>query len=376
MRNHLKNRFWNIIGIFLSISLLTCAPAKEKKTEELNLILVRPTEEHLSNIVYLIKEKIINIPSIKLTGIYHESDSYSYQKISDFVIEKKIDFISLIKIDCDIELEDIYKQNDCTNTYHDLFENADGIIFFGGTDVTPITYNKKNNLLTNSDNFITQYFELSFVYHLLGRSDMNTFTPLLSQNADFTVMGICQGLQIINIATGGTLVQDIPSILFNMKYVEELCVVDTINHYNYWTKLPLYEDYFYGNFHSIKLLPNSFFTQEMKMDTSFMPKIMSAHHQCIDSLSPEFIVIARSPYDNIPEAIQHKIFKNVFALQFHPELHLLYDDQPVLFSNNREPQLGRAYLIEHKSLKFHESFWGNFSRKIIQSQKTKTAKAL
>lgn len=359
----MKTKFKGVVTLFSCLLLFTSASTeKPKSRKEINLILVRPTVEHLENIVYLVKSNLITIPEITLTGIYHESDKYDYNLVSDYIKKENIKFATINKVSCDIDFNEIYKENSCSKKFREYFDEANGIIFFGGPDVTPKAYGKKNNLLTDSKNFITQYFELSFVFHLLGRNDMKAYTPLLSLKQDFTVMGICQGLQVINIAAGGSLIQDIPTVLLKMNYVEEICRVDSVAHYNYWTKLPLYEDNFYGNFHSIMLTEKSILTSGMDLNTNFMPKILSAHHQCIDSLSPSFKIIARSASDSIPEAIQHRKFKNVFALQFHPELHLLYDtNTSTLFGNHKTPQLGKDYLIKHNSYNFHASFWHNFS---------------
>lgn len=367
MRTNIETLLKHIVRLlfFSLILLLSCTRHNvPDNLSRQNVILVRPTLTHLQNIIYLIENNIITIPDINLIGLYHKSDTYDYKQVSSFLNDNNINYVILKKIDCEIDLKSIFVKNDCSDEYQDYFSDAKGIIFFGGPDIPPVTYNQKNNLLTNSSNFTSQFFELSFLFHLLGRSDYKNFIPLLAQNKNFTVMAICRGMQAMNIATGGTLTQDIPTSLLGINCIEDLCVVDSVNHLNYWTSLPLFENNLHGNFHSINLSPNSFFIQEMDINPNLKPKIMSAHHQCIDKISLDFRPIAHSCNMDIIEAIQHKKYKNVYAVQFHPEPDLLYNNEPVLLKNDTIPTLGKDYLKKHNSLMFHILFWKNFSQKI------------
>lgn len=104
------------------------------------------------------------------------------------------------------------------------------------------------------------------------------------------ILGICRGIQTINVAFGGSLIQD---ILEANKYTDHL------------QKKPE------GYHHLVKTVAS---TQLQKfLGNEFMTN--SFHHQAIDQLAPGFIVNARSQ-DNIIEGIEKG---NIIAVQWHPE---------------------------------------------------------
>ncbi len=50
------------------------------------------------------------------------------------------------------------------------------------------------------------FFEVSFLFHLLGGSRNESFKPLLDENPGYMVTGFCLGMQSMNVATGGILI--------------------------------------------------------------------------------------------------------------------------------------------------------------------------
>jgi putative glutamine amidotransferase len=127
------------------------------------------------------------------------------------------------------------------------------------------------------------------------------------------VFGICRGLQLINVAYGGTLYQDIAT-----QHPGALTHRDA----------QAYDQ----NFHALEIAPNSRLSQ---LGISvFSYKINSIHHQGIKDLAAGFVVEARCPDDGIVEAIRHTGSAWIAGVQWHPEFHRAADgvvnDAPLL----------------------------------------------
>lgn len=171
----------------------------------------------------------------------------------------------------------------------DIIERCDGLLVTGGTDMNPNLYKQNNHELTAGvddeidalDLFLIQ---ACYKYH----------KPIL---------GICRGIQAINVAFGGTLIQDIPS---QYSLVREGGHMQTkpgneIEHMVYFTK-GTYAHQLFGDVHAV----NSF------------------HHQAIFHLGKNLKVSGTSE-DGIIESIEGD---KLFAVQWHPER--LLDDEKQL----------------------------------------------
>ena len=135
------------------------------------------------------------------------------------------------------------------------------------------------------------------------------------------VFGICRGLQLINVAFGGSLYQDIPSQLPQAAVHGD-------------------EAAFELNFHPLAVVPETRLAGLLKDARSI--KVNSIHHQGIKDLAPGFVVEARCPDDGMIEAIRYKDGHTdghsdgayVAAVQWHPEFHAedlgTLDDRPML----------------------------------------------
>ena len=131
------------------------------------------------------------------------------------------------------------------------------------------------------------------------------------------VFGICRGMQLINVAFGGTLVQDIPTQR-----------PDALTHRD--------ADVYDQNFHTVDLVSSTRLASLLASTTTAhrSHKINSVHHQCVKDLAPNFVVEARCPDDGTVEAIRHSGAAWVAGVQWHPEFHRLeygtLDDAPIL----------------------------------------------
>jgi len=114
---------------------------------------------------------------------------------------------------------------------------------------------------------------------------------------DIPILGICRGMQIVNVFLGGTLIDDIVS--------------ESLNHSSNKKSLALDENLntTASNFHQVKFINKTFF-------------VNSRHHQCINKCGVGVNIIAKSE-DNIPEAAT--VGQNIFLVQWHPERDEVYD---------------------------------------------------
>lgn len=148
---------------------------------------------------------------------------------------------------------------------------CDGLIVPGSyIDVNPKYYNEADNGKTSYQSF--DLFKL----------DKSIILPFYK--AGKKILGICAGIQAINVVFGGTLYQDIP------------------NH-----DLPVKEG------HSVKIMPE---TLLFKIYNAGSKHVNSIHHQNVKDLAAGFTVSAISE-DGYIEAIEKE---NILAVQWHPEL--------------------------------------------------------
>ena len=179
-------------------------------------------------------------------------------------------------------------------------EWLDGLVLEGGSDVWPGSYGEAPLQPQWTGDRIRDEYESALVHAFAGRGK--------------PVLGVCRGLQLINVAHGGTLFQDIASQNPGALAHRDAALYDR-------------------NFHDIELVPGtrlaSLYPHRSRLTVN------SVHHQAIKALAPGFVVEARSPRDGIIEAVRREGEGFVAAVQWHPEFHdpadpALIDDAPML----------------------------------------------
>ena len=172
---------------------------------------------------------------------------------------------------------------------------VDGVIFTGGQDVDSKYYNQKKHSKNNEDSLERTEFEIKFLEKLLGEKK--------------AILGICRGMQLINIALGGDIIQDIPSLIktdINHKAVK--------NGIGYLDKI-----------HVVKTKENSLINKITNKKEFW---VNSNHHQAIGKLGKNLIVTGISPKDDIIEVIELKNYPNFFlGVQWHPEFTFTDEDK-------------------------------------------------
>jgi putative glutamine amidotransferase len=175
----------------------------------------------------------------------------------------------------------------------------DGVVMHGGADVWPGSYGEQPLRPEWSGDRLRDEYEIDLV---------RAFSA-----AGKPVFGICRGLQLINVAHGGTLYQDISTQKPGALVHRDAAAYDL-------------------NFHEVDILPGTRLAHLLRGEGRH--KINSVHHQGIKDVAPGFAVEALSPEDGVIEAIRHQGDRWVAAVQWHPEFHRpelgVVDDTPLL----------------------------------------------
>lgn len=166
-------------------------------------------------------------------------------------------------------------------------EGLDGILFTGGGDIDPARYQAERHPHTNEPDPKRDAFELS-----LAKLALDKNTPLLA---------VCRGLQVLNVAAGGTLIQDIPSQV-NQALPHQ---VDTPT---------------FAIAHEVWVTPGSALSRVMQeeLDGGEVLQVNSRHHQAVERAADGFEVTATAP-DGVVEAIERRDAPFCIAVQWHPE---------------------------------------------------------
>lgn len=171
----------------------------------------------------------------------------------------------------------------------DVSKEIDGFLFTGGQDISP--------------NLYAQDYSPMCGKCCKERDEMEAVLFRMVYELDKPVLGICRGIQYINVVMGGTLYQDLPS--------EH---PSNIEHH----QMPPYE----VPVHSVRILEESPLYKILKKE-----KIMvnSYHHQAIRILAPKLSVMAISQ-DDLVEAVCVPEKRFVWGGQWHPEFSYLTDE--------------------------------------------------
>jgi putative glutamine amidotransferase len=165
----------------------------------------------------------------------------------------------------------------------EILDNCDGLLLSGGTDVDPKVFGETPHQALGRVDAPRDPFEITLVCEAVRR--------------DMPVLGICRGLQVLNVALGGTLIQDIPSD------VEDALVHETGD-----DRLVI------G--HEVLIEAGSRLADLL---SSTRMGVNSFHHQAVKALGQGLVQTAVSPDDGIVEGLEMPDRSFVVAVQWHPE---------------------------------------------------------
>lgn len=345
-----------LCSIFISAQQYFGTPAAEGHR---CIVLMNPTENNLKTIFYLIDNKIFPLPDdYHLVGLFHSSQWYDFSQSARVITESGRTNVFLHAC-IDTIGNAVFSKNPCSDDYLQVFEGSEGIIFFGGPDIPPAIYGEETNLLTEISDYHRHTFEASFLFHLLGGYQDESYVPLLEKKPGYRILGICLGMQTINVATGGTLIQDIPSVVYNQKSVEQVLESrpDT-RHRNYFTNFGTDDDLVWGEFHRIKITATGRL-QSLMSGSGSNPYVLSSHHQAADRIGKGLIIAATSIDGKIVEGLVHEKYPNVMGVQFHPEPGFLYQPETKISIEPGQPA-SRSFIDLYggeKGETFNRNIW-------------------
>lgn len=165
-----------------------------------------------------------------------------------------------------------------------LVERIDGLVLSGGEDVSPNLYGQESDPTTGPCDLERDEFEVGLIEAALSHS-----VPILA---------ICRGVQILNVALGGTLLQDLP--------------VDDVSHAD--TDLP--PDV---RRHGIHVVSGSSLSEALQLGSEDdVYSVNSFHHQALSRVAREMKIVARAT-DGTIEGVEIPN-RDVIGVQWHPEL--------------------------------------------------------
>ncbi|MDO4662759.1 MAG: gamma-glutamyl-gamma-aminobutyrate hydrolase family protein [Tissierellia bacterium] len=167
----------------------------------------------------------------------------------------------------------------------------DGLILTGGHDVSPLFYNEEPKLKLGRTLYDRDFFELNLLKFSIEK--------------DIPILGICRGMQLMNVYFGGSLYQD-------TSYQKDFYIK---HNQVYDPPVPT---------HSVDIIKGTKIYDIFKKDSLL---VNSFHHQMINKLADPFIKSSSSK-DGCIESIEHKDKDFLIGVQWHPEM--LHKSTPIM----------------------------------------------
>ncbi len=164
-----------------------------------------------------------------------------------------------------------------------LLTNIHGLLLTGsGPDLPPSLYGERQRYPFDLVSQRRSTFELQMVR--------------MAQAADLPVLGICGGMQTMNVALGGSLFQDIASQLKTPLKHRQAARATRLSH-------------------AVRVTQNSLLRKIVRAATV---RVNSSHHQSVKDVAPSLVASAMAP-DGIVEAIESRKHRFFLGVQWHPE---------------------------------------------------------
>jgi putative glutamine amidotransferase len=168
-------------------------------------------------------------------------------------------------------------------TPDELLDRVDGVMLSGGYDMDPAFYGAEPEPETNTVNPLRDAFEIALTRRAVER--------------DMPVLGICRGIQVLNVAFGGTLHQHLPNL---------------VGHEDH-RRVP---GSFDGADHDVRLVPDSLAALAAG---ELVHATKSHHHHGVADVGEGLVVTGTSALDDLVEAIELPERRFVLGVQWHPE---------------------------------------------------------
>jgi putative glutamine amidotransferase len=162
-----------------------------------------------------------------------------------------------------------------------VLDLLDGLILAGGTDIDPVHYGQPAHPKLGRVESVRDHTELALAAAALER--------------DLPVLGICRGMELLNVAAGGTLIQHLP---------------DTVGHDRHLRSVGTFET------HSVQVADG---TTTARIFGAPTRTVMSHHHQAVDKLGTDVTATAWDADRQVVEAIELSCSRLAVGVQWHPE---------------------------------------------------------
>lgn len=171
-------------------------------------------------------------------------------------------------------------------TVRSYVDALDGLVLQGGADVCPGTYSQAPMRPEWSGDAVRDRYEIDLLEGFLTQGK--------------PILGVCRGSQLINVAFGGTLLQDIATQRADARAHVDAAIYDRLHH-------------------EVRFEPDSRLAEMYPGRAG--GAVTSIHHQAVDRLGGDLRVEAVSVEDGIVEAIRAHGSAFVAGVQWHPEFH-------------------------------------------------------
>ena len=165
----------------------------------------------------------------------------------------------------------------------ELLDRIDGLMLTGGTDLDPALYGETPHPETQAFQRDRDDFEIAMALRAIER--------------DMPVLGICRGMQVLNVAHGGTLLQHLP---------------ESHGHGDHRRVAGSFD----GADHDVRLTPDSV---AARAAGELLHATKSHHHQGVGRIGDGLVVSGSSVLDDLPEALERADRSFVLGVQWHPE---------------------------------------------------------
>ena len=225
--------------------------------------------------------KVKNKPVVGIAGLvnHHPQDTAFKEYERHFCNEA---FVMKIREAGGVPLLVPYIDNFTDEMIEDYISSIDSLLLPGGGDIEPSLYGEEKIEQCGKTDITLDLFHIALIKECKAQGK--------------PILGICRGYQLMNVAFGGTMYQDLG--IFN-KY---------FNH----SDLKTYST----TSHSVKIVENTKLNKIINLDEV---RVNSLHHQALKDIAPSMIVSAESE-DGVIEAIE-SLNKDTFivGVQWHPE---------------------------------------------------------
>lgn len=222
-------------------------------------------------------------PVLDLGGVWTRTLHYLEQSVAHWIMSPQVLAVMIPAV----ESESLVTRAELS--LDGYAEALDGLLLQGGNDLAPETYGEVPLHPDWHGDRVRDRYEMDLVERFVA--------------AGKPVLGICRGCQLINVAFGGTLYQDLPT-----QRPGDLRHLD-VAHYE-------------RQLHPVDLLPGTRLAG--LYGGPCRATVNSIHHQAVKALGHDLVVEARAP-DGLVEAIRWTGPSYVFGMQWHPEFLALDD---------------------------------------------------